>query len=197
MFGWGNPVKRFWKKVRRYASRYQKKQISSHLFCYKVDMALHRYDCRLKIEVMESIPDSCRKIIITADGNVAAFPSVSALSDQAPELPGWEFLFLKPAMHNMGAVDVDDATRVAVDEVWFRHSSTGNRIDLDLFVQNMSEGSRPYFEDGARCLVLCLLGEYFFGTRIGSIQYFPFSEEQDLHPLRKICSVLGSEPTSR
>jgi hypothetical protein len=144
---------------------------------------------------MDSNPRSCQ-IIVTADGNAAAFSAVFQLAEVAPQIPGCAFLFLVPPMAKMYAVDVDDATRVTVDDVQFRYTRRGNRFDLDLFVRGLSESNRRYVESGARDLVLAIVGEYFFGTRIGVIRYhaFPESERQEnLDPLPDMLSVLNSD----
>ncbi len=59
-----------------------------------------------------------KELIITADGNVEAFPSADALVAEANEVDGWQFFALKPPMgfafrFQDGPIDLD------VSQLWF------------------------------------------------------------------------------
>lgn len=84
---------------------------------------LHRYDKRLYFLI--STNTAQRELIITADGNKDAFQSAELLVSAAPNLAGWTFIALKPAMgfdftHSDGPISLD------VSKLWFKPTESSD-----------------------------------------------------------------------
>jgi hypothetical protein len=56
---------------------------------------LHRVDPELYF-LMGAMPGGPAELVITAEGNLAAFPAVAAPVKEAPPLPGWQIIAFKP-----------------------------------------------------------------------------------------------------
>jgi hypothetical protein len=107
--------KAFWTWFRGFADRIPDEDIPDTLQDQLLSQ-VQQYDDRLFF--LLSTNASPRELIITADGNKDAFPSAETLVAEAPQLEGWSFIALKPAMgfdfrHTDGPISLD------VSQLWF------------------------------------------------------------------------------
>ena len=104
--------------------------------------ALHAYDEDL-FYLMGGDPAEMVELIITAEGNLEAFPAVRKLIDAAPALPGWEFVAFKPPM---GFDFVMRHERATIDgkTAWFQPLTTpsgnfGLRLACDGYLEEADD----------------------------------------------------------
>lgn len=92
---------------------------------------LRRYDPRLAFEIGGRPEDA--ELVISAEGNSAAFDSVFALVAAAPKIPGWTIVPLKPRTPNVYVtLNVGDR-QISTGDFRFVHAPAedgSNRVDL-------------------------------------------------------------------
>lgn len=116
------PPSAFWNWFREFASRLLVDPDPESLLD-ELLWQLQSFDDRLYFLV--SINATPYELIITADGNEAAFASADTLVAAAPELPGWVIHSLKPAKgfsfrHTDGLISLD------VSQLWFLPTRSAN-----------------------------------------------------------------------
>lgn len=106
---------RFWTWFRGFAERVPDDDVPGSL----QDELLTQLQCvDPRLYFLLSINASPKEFIVTADGDTAAFPAADDLVGVAPEINGWSFLSLKPALgfrfrHSDGPISID------ASELWF------------------------------------------------------------------------------
>ncbi len=109
------PPSVFWTWFRGFAKRLPAGDIPDSL----QDELLSQLQCfDDRLYFLLSTNSAPKELIVTAEGNVAAFDSADAIVAVAPELSGWRFHALKPAMgfdfcHTDGPIALD------VSKLWF------------------------------------------------------------------------------
>jgi len=105
----------FWNWFRESAKRFLDDELPESLQDELLSQ-LHSFDDRLYF--LLSTNATPKELIITAEGDEAAFPAADRLVAAAPTLPGWTFCSLKPPMgfdfrHTDGPISLD------VEQLWF------------------------------------------------------------------------------
>ena len=118
-----NPPSTFWNWFREFAKRLLVDEIPESLQDELLSQ-LHSFDDRLYF--LLSTNATPKELIITAEGNEAAFPAADRLVAAAPTLPGWTFYSLKPPMgfdfcHTDGPISLD------VARLWFMPTVSSDR----------------------------------------------------------------------
>ena len=112
----------FWTWFRGFAERLPHDDIPDELQDELLS-ELHRFDERLYFLLCtNTLP---HELIITADGSAGAFSSADILVDDAPTLPNWQFIALKPAMgfafrHTDGKISLDASA------LWFKPTNSSD-----------------------------------------------------------------------
>lgn len=107
---------------------------------------LHQVDPALFF-VMGALPGGgTAELIITAEGNIAAFPAVAALVKEAAPLKGWEVTAFKPAQGCDFVIKYEGA-RVEAKQLWFLPLSSqsggfGVRIGCATYEPQLDEAFR-------------------------------------------------------
>ena len=93
------PATTFWTWFRGFASRLPDGPLPEHM-----------------LELSTNAPD--KELILTAQGDLTVFPEVEAMIDAAPDLDGWTFIALKPAL-GFHFTHRDNGIALNAAELWF------------------------------------------------------------------------------
>jgi hypothetical protein len=129
--------------------------------------ALGKVDTRLSAFVGQCSRDGMFELIVTADGNAAAFPAVFELFRRAPDVPGWRMVPLKPRMPIDGTIATGDVEIEVAKLHYFVNRSGDLPAVLLLAETDIDDESWDTWQYLAELLLVSMLGEYEFATRVG------------------------------
>lgn len=194
---------RFWTWFRSHAERLRRaftaaeSASSTELLVDEIGDQLHRYDVRLYPLIGASADGSC-ELIVTAEGNAEAFPSVFDLVAVALPIDAWTFTPLKPRFG-----EVDPITSVAHDGIVLSLEATrfairveADRHRLAILVADHDQGDAMAYRFAALQLVEALIGEYDLATRVSAVDVLPLSVFRSAagHDGRPLIALLEAIP---
>lgn len=127
-----------------------------------------------------------REFIISAAGNLHAFPAVKKLVMAAPEMEYFKVVAFRQR---------DEASDIQINDVYLKAENMFftytmyESFDLAVYVQ----GCDPDNDD---CLVAsfilleALIGEYDLAVKVGHIEFFPYEENTFLKPISELPNVI-------
>ena len=110
-------ARRFWDWLRRNQHRLDRLQTSNQPFWGEILERLHKVRPDFGFEVSD-VSEDPREFIITAQGHAPSFAGVDGLTAEAPVLPGWRVVPLKPARGFEFAVNYE-GMRLDPRDMWF------------------------------------------------------------------------------
>ncbi|HYD98128.1 MAG TPA: hypothetical protein VEH84_01975 [Alphaproteobacteria bacterium] len=130
---------------------------------------LQQIDKRLAFE-FGTDDDNQRLLVVTANGDVEAFPAVERVASAAPALPDWEVIAFRPPqdLENL-AVQLDD-TLIAAEHIYFVPYHDEDRLGLELYVLAEADVPAEAAEQAAFTLVDAALGEYEAAMGLGFVE---------------------------
>jgi hypothetical protein len=126
---------------------------------------------RLTVDV-GPVQDGRRELVIGAGGKVAAFPTVRSLVGQAPPLPRWTVVGLRPRRAPVLPVRAGEL-EVAPDQVEFVLFPQGELIGISLFFDPKVMEEPDTMRRIGFLLLDQALGEEDVTTRVGTIDWRP------------------------
>lgn len=120
---------------------------------------LHYYNDKLYFEV--STTNSVNEFIITAEGDVEQFSSVSELVSRAPKMKNWEFKAFKAGV-GFGFYTEYAGVDYNPDELWFlplSSKSSDSNLGLRIGIPNFSDADHEYSEEAMWVILETALGE--------------------------------------
>lgn len=202
----GSPSERFWDWFSRNADQISKRisdaatNDASIAVAQDVADQLHKYDDRL-FPLVGPGDDGVDELIVSAEGNTAAFNSVFELMKAAPTLKGWRLIALKPRQRK---VNVDhaiamDGQQLAIESTRFSVTANGDQYDLTILVPDHDKTVEGTHFQMAVLLVEYILGEYDLAMRVAALDVIPLSEFQDTggHIGRPLVEILDAIPQSQ
>lgn len=137
----------------------------------EVGRRLDAVDPRLAFE-MGRADDGVYEFIVSADGLSDLFPEVRAMTDAAPEIPGWRVIAFRPRKQDPAGSAVGfKGVDVLAKALWYRSSPTEDRIDITLSVTGQPKQAAERLIGHIFLLLDATLGEYDVATRIGVIEF--------------------------
>jgi len=141
------------------------------------------------------LDDHTVELIVTADGNTLNVVFVEELVKHAPEITGWKFTALKPAL------DIEDVTiemggvRFAADNLSFYSNSLPNypdEIDICITHTDLNEENRQAIVTGVSIFLDNYLGELDFLNTIDNLEVIGEREaNEELIPISKLKDFLN------
>lgn len=138
--------------------------------------------------------DDTAELILTADGRVKNVVFVEELVNAAPEIKGWKFTALKPAL------DIEDVSikmgdyDFSKDNISFYYNEDANypdEIDIVLVNNDLNESNKDEVTNGTFIFIDNLLGELNFATTIDNIVVIGKDKvEKELIPIKKLKDFL-------
>jgi len=105
----------FWNWFREFVTRLTDDEPSEDALDELLER-IHRVDDRIYFELPANTPN--KELILTAEGNVDAFPAVEALVESARHIDGWSVITLKPP-RGFDFVYRNDEIVLNAAELWF------------------------------------------------------------------------------
>lgn len=139
-------------------------------------------------------PGKARELILTADGNLNAFPAVQVLGSAAPSLPGWTVTLFRPRR----GTDVEinyDGFNLNPRACWFRIEPDDGRVGLYLFMPGLRRDNRGAAIGASFIMLDAAIGEFDAATRIGFVRHDPLPEDTiaaGLLPFRRFPEALDN-----
>jgi hypothetical protein len=138
--------------------------------------------------------DNTVELVLTADGNIKNIVFVEELVEQAPEIKGWKFTALKPAL---------DIENVCIDMAGYKfnsenlffysndHTAYPDEIDISIIHNDLTEENRKQLENGVYIFLDNYLGELDFANNIDNLKIIGRHEaEKELIPIAKLKEFL-------
>ncbi|MDW3646586.1 MAG: hypothetical protein R8P61_05980 [Bacteroidia bacterium] len=122
---------------------------------------LHKYDENLYFEMGGHPDDQKVELIITAEGNIEAFPSVELLVGKAPSFESWEVIAFKPPM-GTGFTTEYGGYSFDPEKILFiplKNPDNPQAIGLKVCYPDYREEDRNIFINGSFIMLDVILGE--------------------------------------
>jgi len=138
--------------------------------------------------------DHTVELILTADGNTKNVVFVEELVEHAPEIPGWKFTALKPALAIEDVTIEMGGLRFAPDNLFFYSNSLPNCPDeIDIFITHpdLNEENRKEILSGVSIFLDNYLGELDFLNTVDNLEVIGEREAaEELIPIAKLKDFL-------
>ncbi len=139
--------------------------------------------------------DTVAELVITAEGEVSNFVLVEECVAAAPQLPGWRFTALKPAL------SIENVNIEMAGETFNSHnmsfyanpeSEYPDEIELYIVHNDQTEDNKAKITQGCYIYLDNLLGELHFASLIDSMTVIPPAEAKaELIPMSKLHEFLN------
>jgi hypothetical protein len=141
------------------------------------------------------VDDKTVELVLTADGNTSNIVFVEELVASAPEIRGWMFTSLKPAL---------DVNKIAIEMAGHKFNSETvsfyfnenadypDEIDIAVVHPDLTEENRNEVANGVYIFLENILGELDFVNNIDSLKVIAADEaEKELIPVAKLKDFLN------
>lgn len=112
--------------------------------------------------------DGTNELILSTDGNPAAFPAVFEMARQAPDMTGWRFIPLKPRAGIAGRID-GGGVSIDCEKLRFFLDREFDPPVLVLLTEEDVEEDFDAYQFLGSAVALQVLGEHDFAAAIGEI----------------------------
>lgn len=153
--------------------------------------ALHLYNEELTWEIGRT-DDGARQLVISADGNIDAFPSVERLCAAAPAIDGWIVTPFRPAIGLEFCIEYEGIT-LDPQDILIEPIMTDEALDIIFYIPDFDEDRRELFVGGCFILMDMALGEHDAVKKIRYVDHGPLPEdveEADLVSLVELPAVV-------
>ena len=137
-----------------------------------------------------------REFIVTVLGDASLFDEVDSFIDSAPEIDGWKFIALKPALTtNPGIVIRTGTIEIKLDDARFVPSRRSDgRVDVKQYLHPGIDANTPNAKGLARALTVDYLGERLAGEVLGEVQIGDLEEApEEAVPFLELKKTLNPE----
>jgi hypothetical protein len=122
-----------------------------------------------------------RELVITAEGKSELFPIVDTLVARAPQVAGWRFAALKPAM-GFDFVTTYEGVRFDAAEMWFRPLTSPSRpseLGLRIGVPDLNPSIKRQAENAVLIILDTALGERDAATAVNHVEVVPLPDSPE------------------
>lgn len=119
-----------------------------------------------------SVVDGRRDFVISAGGTAAAFPSVEALYNSAPDLPRWKWIKFRPRRSPINDIHFRGKS-VLAKNVRYILAKDDQKIGIILFFDDYSDQEQNTYGQIGFLLLDEALGEYDVEKKVGFIDFQP------------------------
>ncbi|QDT45872.1 hypothetical protein Pan241w_60000 [Gimesia alba] len=156
---------------------------------------LYEVDDGLTFELSVLDTEGVRDLVISADGIQDSFPAVLALTENAPDLPGWTFTPFRQRIDvTQFGLQFGDRELNANDFYFWLQTEEG-AIDLILFAPDLTEENREEMMGAAFILLDMTLGEFDVTLNLRYIDFQPLPEDpeaEELQPLPELPAAFDA-----
>ncbi|WP_282155844.1 hypothetical protein [Cytobacillus gottheilii] len=160
---------------------------------HKLNRQISKINEDLSFEFSAELVEGKREFIISADGILSAFQDVINLVEQAPPLDGFKIIAFrqKGDIQDLPSIEYENIT-LAPDNVFFTYRRNGDTVDIVLYIQGYDADSEDWIATTFILLDL-LVGEYDVATKLGSIDFLPYTESSNLKSIVELPAVIDRE----
>jgi len=120
-------------------------------------------------------PEGKKELVVSADGNIEAFPAVTALVDAAPEFSRWKIIAFRPRVSEEFELTMGEKV-FSFDDFYFLHAMDVATIALQLHIRNFEDTQE--YQQAAFIVLDNVLGEYDMETKVGHIEFLRLDENK-------------------
>lgn len=183
---WASPESDFWKWFQRSDAMlfdFESDQVRSFEL---LSLELHKVHPKLTFEFGPK-ENNRRDFVISADGNLAAFPKVESLFAASPAMAKWKVIAFRP---RRAATSVQyNGLTVNAAKVRFLLRADGKKAGITIMIPGYAKEAHEKYAGIAFLLLDQALGEYDVETRVGfvNVQGMPVVPSEAL-PFPKLAS---------
>lgn len=133
------------------------------------------------------------EFIISADGIRDRFEAVKKLTSTAGEIPGVKVIAFRPRKAIDGFEMQFGELSLAADAVKFEAMWADGTVNLDLYVDGLTDANRPQFEKAGYVLLDAAIGEYDMETKVGGIEFHPAPAPEGSMPLTALPTIIDAK----
>ena len=133
------------------------------------------------------------ELILTADGIVKNIVFVEELVERAPEIKGWKFTALKPAVSGFGQMRMNGYEFNSENLFFYSNDIAGypDAIDISVIHNDLTDENREQIVHGVYIFLDNFLGELDFANNIDNLKILGRHEaERELIPITKLTSFI-------
>ena len=187
-----HPHKRFWKWFEDHADALAAVRSGEDPLLQKLNRELRRVHPWLAFELGLG-DDEQPEFSVSADGIRSVFPIVEELVAAAPVLQNWKIIAFRQPKDSVSEIRYENYYLKAED-VWFSHKIRMNKIDLTLYIPDLSPENEAHAIGASFILLDNALGEYLVATGIGVIDHKPLPDQpaaRGFKPLSEIATIIA------
>ena len=141
------------------------------------------------------LDDNTAELVLTADGNIKNIVFVEELVEQAPEIKGWKFTALKPALDIENVAIHMCGYRFDSEKLFFYSNENADypdEIDISVIHNNLTEENKNEIATGTYIFLDNYLGELDFINNIDNLNIIDRKEaKKELVPIAKLKEFLA------
>lgn len=152
-----NKEEYFWNWFLKNASQYYRFEKNQNTLFKRLKLELDKIDPNLVFEFSPILDNGKRELVISADGIKSSFPTVTNLTNQAPEIDKWEIVAFRQPRKLIDQINYEGLT-IKFENVFFKYEKSNGKINLELNIKGFYESA----EWTAATFILLdnILGEY-------------------------------------
>lgn len=128
------------------------------------------------------------ELIITAEGELKAFPAVQALVAAAPALPGWQFIAFKPPM-GCDFVLRHEAASIDANQTWFLPATSPSGFGVKLACPSFTGKHADDYEFAAIELLDVVLGELVAARDVKHLEVVKLPASPETAGFRRLAEL--------
>jgi hypothetical protein len=196
MLGFSSKYEKFWKWFQKHEDKIFHFDRNQGSVFKELASQLGRVHSELVFE-FSGIKEGRREFTVSAGGIRSAFPEVTELVREAPNLPRWHIIAFRQRQDAPTIKCGDKA--LEREAVFFDYASAGDKIDITVFVPGLGNGSADDMI-GLKTIGYLLLdaaiGEYDVETKLAGIEFvdasaFPGRRRRPLQELPPVVDTLS------
>ncbi|WAC75076.1 hypothetical protein OU995_10410 [Roseateles sp. SL47] len=187
-------ISSFWRWLVDHQADLNALESPEHPFWDVLLSRLQELDEGLWFEV--SMPgDDVRELVITAEGDWELFPLVEAMVSVAPDVPGWDFVALKPAMGFDFSIRYEGLD-LEPRQMWFEplvDEDAPEVLGLRIAIPGFNDDQEQAFANGLLVILDTALGEKSAATDVDVVELCELPEdpqEEGFLPLPELSSYV-------
>lgn len=128
-----------------------------------------------------------REFIISADGNLDAFPAVEKLTMAAPVMEKFKVIAFRQR-EEASDIQIGDVL-LKPENMFFTYTRLDGSLDLDIYLKD-SPTNDDDFLAAAFILLDAMVGEYDLAVKVGDIEFRPYEESMFLLPISELPGLI-------
>lgn len=178
-------IKQFWEWFARVQERYFNDLEGTAEAFTELSNRMKKIHKSLTFEFSSHNDDGTREFIISADGNIRAFPDVVKTVELAPPLGKWKIIAFRQPKREITSIALNDVT-IELDDVYFQANENGSKLDVMIFFKEYEDNG--FFRTLAFIVLDIVLGEYETEIYIGNIHIEKMPEQltDEIQPIKEL-----------